>query len=107
MFTGNFGGAFASNIYRTKDAPRYIVGRECSRSVYIVVEVSSRICVCADAIELMFVGIGFIFLPIVVILYKRINSKRERMMNADGRPAYSEQELKEMGDKAPDFRYTI
>ena len=26
---GNFGGAIASNIYRTQDAPRYILGREC------------------------------------------------------------------------------
>ncbi len=25
---GNFGGAIASNIYRTQDAPRYILGRE-------------------------------------------------------------------------------
>lgn len=25
---GNFGGAIASNIYRTQDAPRYVVGRE-------------------------------------------------------------------------------
>ncbi|EIN06839.1 MFS general substrate transporter [Punctularia strigosozonata HHB-11173 SS5] len=83
---GNFGGAFASNIYRTKDAPRYIVGH---------------------AIELMFVGIGFIALPIVVILYKRINSKRERLMNGDGKPTFSEQELRKMGDRAPDFRYTI
>jgi Na+-transporting methylmalonyl-CoA/oxaloacetate decarboxylase gamma subunit len=61
----------------------------------------------ADAIELMFVGIGFIVLPILVILYKNINSQRERMLKEDGRPAYSEQQLKEMGDKAPDFRYTI
>lgn len=25
---GNFSGAIASNIYRTRDAPRYVVGRE-------------------------------------------------------------------------------
>lgn len=25
---GNFGGAIASNIFRTKDAPRYILGRK-------------------------------------------------------------------------------
>ena len=25
---GNFGGAIASNIYRTQDAPRYIIGRK-------------------------------------------------------------------------------
>ena len=25
---GNFSGAFAANIYRSRDAPRYILGRE-------------------------------------------------------------------------------
>ncbi|OBZ76243.1 hypothetical protein A0H81_02952 [Grifola frondosa] len=40
---GNFAGAIASNIYRSQDAPRYIIGH---------------------GIELMFVGIGFISLPL-------------------------------------------
>lgn len=52
----------------------------------------------ADAIELMFVGIGLIALPIMVYLYKRINAKREREM---GRVRYTE-ELKEI-----EFRYTM
>lgn len=30
---GNFGGAIASNIYRTQDAPRYILGR---KSYYVL-----------------------------------------------------------------------
>lgn len=59
----------------------------------------------ADAIELMFVGIGFIALPpIVVYIYKRINAKRELEM---GHVQYTEKELKEMGDRAPEFRYTM
>lgn len=30
---GNFAGAIASNIYRTQDSPRYILGRKFSKSV--------------------------------------------------------------------------
>ena len=28
---GNFGGAIASNIYRTQDAPRYVLVHMCNR----------------------------------------------------------------------------
>lgn len=97
---GNFGGAFAANIYRTQDAPRYIIGRK----PFPQFSLDSSLKIGADAIELMFVGIGFITLPLVVYLYKRINAKREREM---GQVQYTEKELKEMGDRAPEFRYTI
>ncbi|KAL0946276.1 hypothetical protein HGRIS_012528 [Hohenbuehelia grisea] len=87
---GNFGGAIASNIYRTQDSPRYIVGH---------------------GIELMFVGIGFIAVPVAVISYWRINKKRDAIAReAAGRgekDKYSAQELRELGDRAPDFRYTL
>ncbi|EKM57338.1 uncharacterized protein PHACADRAFT_160834 [Phanerochaete carnosa HHB-10118-sp] len=85
---GNFAGAIASNIYREQDAPRYILGH---------------------ALELMFVGIGFVSLPIVVFLYKRINAQRDRLqkeMEEKGIKLTPE-ELREMGDRAPDFRYTL
>ncbi|KAJ8488388.1 hypothetical protein ONZ45_g13974 [Pleurotus djamor] len=55
---GNFSGAIASNIYRAQDNPRYLVGH---------------------GVELMFVGIGFIAVPTVVFLYKRINAQRDRV----------------------------
>jgi len=85
---GNFSGAIASNIFRTQDAPRYILGH---------------------GIELMFVGIGFITLPIIVITYRRINAKRDRIA-AGLEPGktqddYTVQELRDLGDRAPDFRY--
>ncbi|KAK7685745.1 hypothetical protein QCA50_011091 [Cerrena zonata] len=85
---GNFAGAIASNIYRSQDAPRYVIGH---------------------GVELMFVGIGFITLPIAVIAYIRINAKRdafEKEMEEKG-IKHSAKELRELGDRAPDFRYIL
>ncbi|KAG7443263.1 MFS general substrate transporter [Guyanagaster necrorhizus] len=81
---GNFSGAIASNIYRTQDSPRFILGH---------------------ALELMFVGIGIACVPAAVISYTRINANREKEMQKG--MSYSQEELKKMGDRAPDFRYTI
>jgi len=87
---GNFGGAFATVIYRSQDSPRYILGH---------------------GLELMFVGIGLIFVPIAVFVYKRINAQRdaaERLALERGEKIqYSNQELRELGDRAPNFRYTL
>ncbi|KAH9914907.1 MFS general substrate transporter [Epithele typhae] len=85
---GNFSGAIASNIYRTQDAPRYIIGH---------------------GIELMFVGIGFVALPIAVLSYKRINARREAAMReaSERGVKHTPEELRRMGDRAPDFRYTL
>lgn len=62
-----------------------------------------------DGLELMFVGIGFVTLPIAVITYTRINARRdalEKEMEEKG-IRYTAEELREMGDRAPDFRYTL
>ncbi|KAG0692281.1 MFS general substrate transporter [Suillus ampliporus] len=87
---GNFSGAISAVIYRSQDSPRFILGH---------------------ALELMFVGIGLISLPIVVFLYKRINARRdaaERLVMERGEKVqYSHEELRELGDRAPDFRYTL
>lgn len=87
---GNFSGAIASNIYRSKDAPRYILGH---------------------ALELMFVGIGFICLPIAVLAYIRINKKRDasakRLLENGETHGYTPLEIRRLGDRAPDFRYTL
>lgn len=59
----------------------------------------------------MFVGIGFVCLPIVLITYIRINRKRDAMEKAalerGETNKYSDQELRMLGDRAPDFRYTL
>ncbi|KAG6810176.1 hypothetical protein H0H92_013014 [Tricholoma furcatifolium] len=87
---GNFGGAIACNIYRARDAPRYIFGH---------------------CIELMFLCIGFICVPIAALSYARINRKRdalEKEHKERGEAAkYSPAELRKLGDRAPDFRYTL
>ncbi|KAF5375707.1 hypothetical protein D9615_009368 [Tricholomella constricta] len=87
---GNFSGAIAANIYRSQDAPRYILGH---------------------ALELMFVGIGYICVPIAVIAYIRINRNRDALQKAaleSGEPSkYTADDIRRLGDRAPDFRYTI
>ncbi|EIN14726.1 MFS general substrate transporter [Punctularia strigosozonata HHB-11173 SS5] len=82
---GNFGGAVASNIFRAQDAPRYVLGY---------------------GIMLMYIGIGMIAVPIVVLNYRRINARRDKA-EADGRVDYDPAELRRLGDRAPDFRYTL
>ncbi|KAJ7091872.1 MFS general substrate transporter [Mycena belliarum] len=87
---GNFGGAIASNIYRTQDKPRFLIGHGC---------------------ELMFIGIGLICVPIAVVSYSRINARRDEAFRAaterGEKSLYTNKELREMGDRAPDFRYTL
>ncbi|KAF9523178.1 MFS general substrate transporter [Crepidotus variabilis] len=83
---GNFIGAIAANIYRSQDSPRFILGH---------------------ALEIVFVGIGLFTLPILILIYTRINAKREQKRLAQGSKQYSVQELRELGDRAPDFRYTL
>jgi hypothetical protein len=59
----------------------------------------------------MFVGIGLICVPIAVVTYTRINNRRDEvargMLERGETHLYSRKELREMGDRAPDFRYTI
>ena len=108
---GNFSGAIASNIYRSQDSPRYILGRKsCYSPSFMVIDVFSFSC-CADGLELMFVCIGLIVVPILVFLYKRINDARDEALRQrierGDRFRLSIQELRDLGDRAPDFRYTL
>ncbi|KAF8911838.1 MFS general substrate transporter [Mucidula mucida] len=85
---GNFSGAIASNIYRSQDSPRFML----------------------DGLELMFVGIGIVCVPIAVLSYRKINKKRDLIMYEaaqTGGLKYSAKEVRMMGDRAPDFRYTL
>ncbi|KAH9919549.1 MFS general substrate transporter [Fomitopsis serialis] len=61
---GNLASLIVSNIYLSKDAPRYVMGH---------------------ALELMFIGIGLINLPILVVLYKWENTKRDINATRRGR----------------------
>lgn len=106
---GNFSGAIACNIYRTRDHPRYILGRESLK--YLGTKINFKFNGFLDGLELMFIGIGFLTAPLVIILYKRINAQRDavaRSENESGdKMVYTDYELKVLGDKAPDFRYTL
>ena len=46
-----------------------------------------------DGIELMFVGIGFITVPLVIFLYTRINRQREKLL-AEGGGKHSPEEIR-------------
>lgn len=62
-----------------------------------------------DGLELMFVGIGFVTVPLAIIIYTRINKKRdalEKEMKEKG-IKLSPDEIRRLGDRAPDFRYTL
>ncbi|KAG9310068.1 MFS general substrate transporter [Chiua virens] len=87
---GNFSGAIAANIYLSRDSPRYILGH---------------------GLEIMFVGIGIITLPILVFLYKRINDQRDedlrQRVERGEKLGLTVRELRDLGDRAPDFRYTL
>lgn len=104
---GNVAGIAASNIYRTRDAPRYKLGRKLHPGFAIGFR---SLTPSTDAIELGLVGMGLIVLPIMVITYKRINAQREAIMKRAGESGgsqYTDEELRKMGDKAPTFQYGI
>ncbi|KAH9029003.1 MFS general substrate transporter [Lactarius pseudohatsudake] len=81
---GNLSGAIASNVFRTQDAPRYILGH---------------------GIMLMFVGIGFVSIPIILLTYRRINRARDEAAARPDAVKLSAKQLRELGDRAPEFRY--
>ncbi|KAI0356827.1 MFS general substrate transporter [Trametes cingulata] len=86
----NVGGTIACNIYRERDAPRYLLGH---------------------GIELGFVSMGLVLLPVMVTTYMRGNARKDalqRDMQERGvKVEYTPEELRKLGDQAPDFRYTL
>ncbi|KAI1105475.1 MFS general substrate transporter [Jackrogersella minutella] len=83
---GNLGGAMASNFYRQKDSPRYILGH---------------------GLELAFIGAGLIAALILVIGYNTINKKRDKVIERGGETQFTAAELSAKGDRAVTFRYMI
>lgn len=81
---GNMSGPMGSNFYRDEDAPKYLLGH---------------------GLELMMVTLGLITATIMLLCYKRINKQRELQLAAG--LTYSEEELSDMGDRAPTFRYYL
>ncbi|KAF1999008.1 MFS general substrate transporter [Amniculicola lignicola CBS 123094] len=83
---GNLAGAMASNFYRSKDAPHYVLGH---------------------ALELGFIVAGIVALLILVFNYRRINAKRERQMAEGAHNGYTPAEMSALGDRALTFRYFL
>ncbi|KAF9240173.1 MFS general substrate transporter [Melanogaster broomeanus] len=90
LTVANIGGAIASNIFRSQDAPRYILGL---------------------ALEIAFIGMGLIVILITAFTYKRINSARDReelvQQQKGEKDAPMKGGAKPIGDRALSFRYTL
>lgn len=86
---GNFAVIISTNVYRTQDAPRYVLGH---------------------GIEMMMVAIGLVTTLILIVVYSRINKNREAVMKEigqEGGTKLDKEEWRRLGDKAPDFCYTL
>ncbi|KAF8840157.1 MFS general substrate transporter [Paxillus ammoniavirescens] len=86
----NLGGAAACNIFRSQDAPRYLLGH---------------------GLEIMFISIGLIAIPIIVLVYRRMNAQMDREARVEKRQG-QDTEPKEEGvsstsSRASGFRYTL
>ena len=57
--------------------------------------------------EIGFITAGLIAATILIFSYKRVNAKRERQVAAGEHNGYTPEELSDLGDKAPTFRYTL
>ncbi|KAK2041010.1 major facilitator superfamily transporter [Colletotrichum somersetense] len=81
---GSLGGAMASNFYRQKDAPHYVLGH---------------------ALMLGFIGLGIVAALILISSYVWVNNARDRRMAEGEHERYTVEELADQGDKAVTFRY--
>jgi hypothetical protein len=81
---GNFGGIIASNIYMSKQKPRYLVG---------------------FGVSLGFVWLCGISAIAFILLLWRENKKRDDG-KLDHRLHFSPEELENLGDDHPSFRFT-
>ncbi|KAI6143719.1 MFS general substrate transporter [Pisolithus tinctorius] len=77
---GNLGGAIASNIFRSQDAPRYILGL---------------------GVEIALLAMGMIAVPIIALTYRRMNARKDALWQQ------AEVEGSEILDKEESFRYTL
>lgn len=83
---GNLGGVAGSNIFLAREAPHYWTGYGVSLGIVVLSTLTA------------------IFLRWKL---KKINAERDSMSVDEIYAQYSEQELSEMGDDSPFFRYTI
>ncbi|ODV88581.1 hypothetical protein CANCADRAFT_124711 [Tortispora caseinolytica NRRL Y-17796] len=82
---GNLGGAVGSNIFIASQRPVYQLGY---------------------GFVLGITTVGMITATIDLVIFKRINAKREKMNKAEILAKYTNDELEQMGEHSPLFRYT-
>lgn len=80
------GGAMASNFYRKRDAPDFVLGH---------------------ALNIGFVCLGLTATCVLVWNYRRINRQRAVRLAAGDHLLLTPEELSRQGDKAVTFRYTL
>ncbi|KAJ9638747.1 hypothetical protein H2204_004223, partial [Knufia peltigerae] len=80
------GGAVGSNIFLAKQAPHYWLGY---------------------GLALGMIAAAIISTFILRIAYGVLNKKRDQMNEEEIRAKYTEEELLDMGDKSPLYRYVI
>ncbi|RDW58327.1 hypothetical protein BP5796_12257 [Coleophoma crateriformis] len=90
MSFGNLGGVCGSNIYLAYQKPKYQTG---------------------FGVSLGFCVAGIIMAAVLRVAYRRENDKRDELLAREGeervRARFTDQELLEMGDRSPFFRYTL
>lgn len=87
IMMGNFGGAIGSNIYLEQQAPNYWLGYGMGLGISVA------------AIAATFV---------LKFEYERLNRQKEGMgTEAEIRARFTDEELNQMGDKSPLFKYIV
>ncbi|KAJ4252786.1 hypothetical protein NW762_010692 [Fusarium torreyae] len=84
MTVGNLGGAIGSNIFLAKQAPHYWLGYGFSLGILVC---------------------GVISTLVLRSVFMRINRSRDQVPAEEVLSKYSEEQLVDMGDKSPLYRY--
>lgn len=82
---GNVSGVMSPFLYKTNEAPRYVRG---------------------NAVTLALVGFAGLVYGLMWVYYRRKNERRARGLEDEKVVGMSDEEIEEMGDRSPQFRYT-
>lgn len=83
---GNVGGLIGSYIYLDREAPKYPTGYGTS---------------------LAFVSAGIFASTTLEFVLRKLNAKKAQMSESEVRATYTEQDLDDMGEKSPLFKYAL
>lgn len=84
--TLSLGGVVGSYIFKSNEAPRYPTGFSVSFTMS---------------------GLAIVAALLLEFVYDRINKKRSNMSEAEIYDTYTQEQLDEMGDRSPLFRYAL